>query len=147
MPIKITSLFPYFISLYSCLVSWFLLQLWIMWDSNCSTLTIRKQYPALWGTGTKTKVLSFCGVLLLTIIDKLNFFSSCNLVTFSSFLYSTLYNPISIGLQWSMVLLQNLLVWFLGFFLTLRQKSSLSLFESSETCISSSPQFQKCWKY
>lgn len=63
-----------------------------MRDNNCSTFALFKQYPAFWGTGTKTKVLSFCGVLPLITIDKLNFFSSCNLVTSSSLLYSTQSN-------------------------------------------------------
>lgn len=56
-------------------VSWSLLQLWIFWDSNCSMLYVFKPCPALWDTGTSTKVLSFCGMVPLTIIDEWNFFS------------------------------------------------------------------------
>lgn len=55
-------------------VSWSLLQLWIFWDGSCSILCVFRPCPALWSTGTNTKVLSFCGKVPLTIIDEWNFF-------------------------------------------------------------------------
>ena len=75
-------------------------------NSNCPILTVFKQCPALWGTETKTKVLSFCDVVPLSITDELNFFSDCNLVTSSSLSCALLVHFFS-GLQWSVVLLEK----------------------------------------
>lgn len=81
------------------------MQFEITWVSDCPLLIVFKQCSSSWGPGTETKFMSFCGMVPLAIIDKLDFLSGFNLATSSSALYATLHS-VSTGMQWSVFSLQ-----------------------------------------
>lgn len=78
----------------------FLMQFEITWVSDCPLLIVFKQCPSSWGPGIETKFMSFCGMVPLAVIDKVDFVPGFNLATSSSALYATLHS-VSTGMQWS----------------------------------------------